>query len=158
MTERSVRHAKFTIERIYPAARERVFKAFADPRSKAKWFVGPDNWDKSNHQLDFRVGGKETVSGGPPGGPVHYYNATYQDIVPNERIIYSYDMHLDDVRISVSLTSFEIRPDGDHTILVMTEYGAFLDGFAGDGNEIRKQGTAGLLDQLGAFLARQGAH
>jgi len=55
MTERSVRHAKFTIERIYPAARERVFKAFADPRSKAKWFVGPDNWDKSNHQLDFRV-------------------------------------------------------------------------------------------------------
>jgi uncharacterized protein YndB with AHSA1/START domain len=89
---------------------------------------------------------------------VHKFRAIYQDIVPNERIIYSYDMHLDDVRISVSLTSFEIKPDGDHAILVMTEHGAFLDGFAGDGNDIRREGTSQLLDQLGAFLAREGSN
>ena len=152
MTERSVRHAKFTIERIYPAARERVFKAFADPRSKAKWFIGPDNWDKSNHMLDFRVGGKETVSGGPPGGQVHYYNATYQDIVPNERIVTTYEMHLDKARISVSLATVEFKAAGSGTKLILTEQGAFLDGF--DKPELREEGTKGLLDQLGTALEK----
>ena len=152
MTERSVRHAKFTIERTYPAARERVFKAFADPQSKAKWFVGPDNWDKSNHQLDFRVGGREAVSGGPPGGPVHHYNATFQDIVPNERIVTTYEMHLDEARISVSLATVEFKAAGSGTRLILTEQGAFLDGF--DKPELRQEGTKGLLDQLGTALEK----
>jgi uncharacterized protein YndB with AHSA1/START domain len=124
---------------------------------QAEWFNPPETWGKDEHHMDFRVGGIETSVGGPPGGAVHTFRAIYQDIVPNERIIYTYDMHLDDVRISVSLTSFEIKPDGDHTILLMTEHGAFLDGFA-DGNDIRRDGTSQLLDQLGAFLAREGAN
>jgi uncharacterized protein YndB with AHSA1/START domain len=150
MTERSVRHATFAIERTYPASRERVFKAFADPKAKAKWFVGPDDWDKSDHKLDFRVGGKETVSGGPPGGPVHYYNCTYQDIVPNERIVTTYDMHLDKARISVSLATIEFKAAGSGTKLILTEQGAFLDAF--DKPELREEGTKGLLDQLGKAL------
>jgi uncharacterized protein YndB with AHSA1/START domain len=152
MTERSVRHATFAIERTYPASRERVFKAFADPKAKAKWFVGPDDWDKSDRKLDFRVGGKETVSGGPPGGPVHYYNCTYQDIVPNERIVTTYDMHLDKARISVSLATIEFKAAGSGTRLILTEQGAFLDAF--DKPELREEGTKGLLDQLGKALEK----
>ena len=80
-------HATFVIEREYAHPPAKVFAAYADPQSKAKWFVGPDEWEKSNHQLDFRVGGKESISGGPPGGPLHSYNATIWDIVENERIV-----------------------------------------------------------------------
>lgn len=65
----STTHATFVIEREYKAAPAKVFAAFSNPQSKAKWFVGPEEWDKSNHKLDFRVGGSESVSGGPPGGP-----------------------------------------------------------------------------------------
>ena len=79
-----------------------MFAAFANPQAKARWFVGPDEWDKSDHKLDFRVGGRESVSGGPPGGPSHVFNAVYQDIVPNERIVYTSDMQLGTTRISVS--------------------------------------------------------
>src|SRR5471030_327879 len=100
MRERSVAHASFVIERTYDAPPALVFKAWADPKAKARWFVGPDAWEKSDHALDFRVGGRERVSGGPPGGPLHVYDALYQDIVPDQRIIISYDMHLDDRRIS----------------------------------------------------------
>jgi uncharacterized protein YndB with AHSA1/START domain len=152
MTERSVRHATFAIERTYPASRERLFKAFADPKAKAKWFVGPDDWDKSDRKLDFRVGGKETVSGGPPGGPVHYYTCTYQDIVPNERIVTTYDMHLDKAGISVSLATIEFKAAGSGTRLILTEQGAFLDAF--DKPELREEGTKGLLDQLGKALEK----
>ena len=80
-------HATFTIERSFAVPPARVFAAYADAKAKARWFVGPDEWEKSNLKLDFKVGGRESVSGGPPGGPVHSYNALYQDIVPNERIV-----------------------------------------------------------------------
>jgi uncharacterized protein YndB with AHSA1/START domain len=142
MSERSVRHATFAIERSYDASPARVFAAWATPAAKGMWFVGPDEWQKSNHELDFRVGGRERVSGGPKGGPVHAYDACYQDIVPNVRIILSYDMHLDDKRISVSLATIELKPAGAGTRLIYTEQGAFLDGYD----------DAALLDKLGGSL------
>ena len=52
------------------------------------------------------------MSGGPPGGAVHYYNAEYWDIVQNERIVSSYEMHIDKQRISVSLATMEFKPNG----------------------------------------------
>ncbi len=152
MTKRTVTHATFTIERTYPVPPARVFAAWADPASKARWFAGPDDWESSGYELDFRVGGREHASGGPPGGPVHVYNATYQDIVPNERIVSTYDMHLDETRISVSLATVEFKPDGSGTRLVFTEQGAFLDAF--DNPALREQGTIELLDALGEELQR----
>ena len=105
-----------------------MFAAYADAKAKARWFVGPDEWEKSNLKLDFRVGGRESVSGGPPGGPVHSYDALYQDIVPNERIVLTYEMHLDKTRISVSLGTTEFKPAGQGTRLVYTEQAVYLDG------------------------------
>lgn len=154
MTARSTKHATFVIERTFDASPARVFAAWADPKAKARWWGGPDEWKKSDHKLDFRVGGRETISGGPPGGTVHHYNALYQDIVPNERIITSYEMHLDDTRISVSIATLEFKPVGAKTKLILTEQGVFLDGF--DKPEMREEGTRILLDNLEAALRREG--
>lgn len=155
MTERSAHHANFVIERSYDASPARVFAAWADPKAKARWFVGPDDWEKSDHKLDFRVGGRESVSGGPPGGPVHAFAARYWDIVPNQRIVSTYDMHLDDKRISVSLATVEFKPAGAGTRLIYTEQGVFLDGY--DNPAERERGTRDLLDKLGAALRREAA-
>src|SRR5262249_58571865 len=62
MIERS-HHATFTIERDYGVAPARVFKAWADPAAKARWFVGPEGWTLIERSHDFRIGGRETVSG-----------------------------------------------------------------------------------------------
>jgi uncharacterized protein YndB with AHSA1/START domain len=153
MTKRSVTHSTFTLERVYDASPARVFAAWADPRAKARWFVGPDEWESGTHELDFRVGGRERTSGGPKGGPVHAYDARYQDIVPNERIIYSYDMHLDDVRISVSLATVVFKPAGAGTRLIFTEQGAFLDGY--DDVAGREEGTRIGLENLDKELSRK---
>lgn len=155
MTARSVTHATFVIERTYPAAPARVFAAWADPVAKARWFSGPDEWQSGPHELDFRVGGRERVSGGPPGGPVHTFEARYHDIVPNERIISSYDMYMDETRISSSLATVELLPAGPGTRLIYTEQGAFLDGH--DSPAQRERGTAEMLDALGAALAAEHA-
>jgi uncharacterized protein YndB with AHSA1/START domain len=151
--ERSVAHATFVLERVYPASPEQVFHALSDISAKKRWFVGPEDWGQSKFEMDFRVGGREVNSGGPKGGPVHTFNAIYQDIIPNERIIYSYEMHLDDTRISVSLATIELKPERTGTRLVFTEQGAFLDGHDDSGQ--RERGTADLLDALGMALRTQ---
>ena len=148
--KRSVTHATFVIERSYDASPATVFGAWSDVKAKSHWFVGPDDWGPNQHTLDFRIGGREVSRGGPKGGPVHTYEARYYDIVPNERIIIAYDMHLDDRRISVSLATVELKPEGAGTRLSFTEQGAFLDGY--DNPADREHGTGELLDALGRAL------
>ena len=149
MSTRSTEHGTFVISRTYPVARERVFEAWSSRGAKARWFGGSP--EASNLQLDFRVGGTEINSGGPPDGPVFTYTATYQEIVPGERIVYGYTMDTDGTVISVSVTTVEFARAGDGTTLTFTEQGVFLDGH--DNVASREKGTAELLDQLGDVLA-----
>jgi uncharacterized protein YndB with AHSA1/START domain len=150
MTQRSVTHSHFTIERSYEASPARVFAAWATKEAKSRWFHGPDDWNASEHILDFRVGGHERVSGGPPGGEVHTFECRYHDIVPDERIVSTYEMYADDVRTSVSLAALELVPNGSGTKLTYTEHGAFLDGL--DSAEGREEGTRELLANLARDL------
>ena len=151
MTGRSVVHATFVLERVYPASPSRVFNAFTDPKAKAKWFAGPPEWGPDRQTMEFRVGGRETSVGGPKGGPQHAMYLTYYDIVPDERIVYAYEMQLDGKRISVSVATIELKPEGSGTRLKLTEQGAYLDGF--DNGAQREAGTKDLLDSLGKSLA-----
>ncbi|WP_437963847.1 SRPBCC family protein [Sorangium sp. So ce260] len=155
MTARSAAHDTFVIERTYDATPARVFAAWSDPSAKRRWFGGPEEWMQEEHTLDFRVGGRERAGGGPKGGPVHRYEALYRDIVPDERIVSTYEMHMDATLTSVSIATVELRPEGARTRLVYTEQGVFLDGH--DNAKQREAGTRDLLDKLDAYLRRQGA-
>jgi uncharacterized protein YndB with AHSA1/START domain len=139
MSGRSVEHATFVVERKYEASPERAFAAWADPEAKARWFVDSD----AHLELDFRVGGRERSRGTAPDGSAYSYEALYQDIVPAQRIVYTYDMHLEETRISVSLATVEFTPVGDGTRLVFTEQGAFLAGHESPAR--RAEGMGSLL-------------
>jgi uncharacterized protein YndB with AHSA1/START domain len=151
MTERSVTHATFVIERTYDTSPARVFAAWTQPAAKARWFARD-----AEFELDFRLGGQELNRGRAPDGQVYSYEARFQDIVPGERIVYTYEMHSDETRISVSLATVEFKQDGAGTRLIYTEQGAFLDGH--DTPAQREQGTGSLLDALGEELRRAPAH
>lgn len=150
--KRGATHGTFVIDRRYDASPARVFAAFSDPKIKAHWFAGPEEWGPDERTMDFRVGGRETSKGGPKGGPIHMMDGIFQDIVPGERIVFTYDMHLDDVRISVSILTLEFSPAGSGTRLLLTEQDVFLDGYDNAGQ--REEGTRDLLDSLGRELAR----
>lgn len=145
MNERSIQHATFVIERIYGASSARVFAAWADPETKAQWFPKAD-------EFAFQVGGRE-CNHGTHGGATYTFDAHYQDIVPDQRIAYTYVMDRDETRISVSVVTVEFQKSSTGTRLIYTEQGAFFDGE--DKPEYREQGTKGLLDSLDAMLQRE---
>ncbi len=146
---RSTVHSTFVIERSYPVVAQRVFDAWADPEAKTQWF-GPPQKPAGSYELDFRVGGREHLAIAMADGEGYAYDAIYQDIVPGRRILYTYDMHHGDARISVSLAAVEIEPDGEGAKLRLTEHGIYLDGQ--DTPEIREHGTNELIDGFGRFL------
>ncbi len=149
---RSVVHGAFHLERTYEATAEQVYTALSDETAKSRWFFGPSGWRLIERAMDFRVGGRERVKGGFEGGVTTTFDATYHDIVPRERIVYTYEMHLDERKISVSLATLQIEPAGaGRTKLRVCEQGAFLDGY--DDAGARERGTGDLLDKLGASLS-----
>ena len=151
MTERNAQHGTFTIERKFDAPPALVYSAFATEKGKQAWFSGPnEQWSLEERSFDFRIGGGETLTGKWKSGMVSQFDAHYHDIVPDERIIYSYTMHVNGNKISVSLATIEFKTAGAGTLLVLTEQGAFLDGYDDSGS--RERGTIGLIDKLEAAI------
>ena len=146
----TVSHDTFVIERTYDIPIAQVFRAWADPMLKARWFAGSADALGAGYELDFRVGGREANRGGPPGGPIYTYECEFRDIIPERRIIYTYEMYAGETRISVSVATVQFRSRDATTQLVLTEQGVFLDGH--DTVAEREEGTRILLDSLAAIL------
>jgi uncharacterized protein YndB with AHSA1/START domain len=139
------------IDREYNTPPARVFAAWAEKRAKERWF---GTGSGQEHELDFREGGREHLLV-RVNGSAFTYDALYEDIVPDERIVFTYNMHRDGRRMSVSVTTVELLAHGEGTHLRYTEQGVFLDGE--DEPEAREHGTKELLDKLGEALAQEAA-
>ena len=68
--------------------------------------------------------------------------------------MHTYEMYLDDARISVSVATVVLEAVGDGTKLTLTEQGVFLDGL--DSPAEREHGTGELLNTLAAYLQSTG--
>jgi uncharacterized protein YndB with AHSA1/START domain len=147
---RSVVHAIFSLERTYDATPAQVYHALTNQAAKAKWFEGGADWTPIERSMDCRPGGRERARGRWPTGMVTTFDAVYFDVIPDQRLVYAYDLWVDERKLSVSLATMEIKPVGAKTKLVATEQGAFLDGY--DDAGAREHGTGLLLDRLGASL------
>ena len=146
----SVVHATFTLERVFDASPSRLFHALVDKTAKARWFAGCGDYVMLEHEMDVRPGGGERARGRWSNGLISTFEALYFDVAPNRRLIYTYEMKLDDRKISVSLATLQIAPAGAGSQLTLTEQGAFLDGYDDAGS--RERGTAFLLGRLDASL------
>lgn len=144
MENSSMVYGDFTISRSIAAPIAKVYRAFTEKQAKEVWFKGPTDEGSNENNMDFRVGGSEHNHGTFHDGIVHTFKAMYYDIVPEQRIIYSYEMFLGDKRISVSLSTIELASAGDNTQIILHESGAFLDGLDNPGS--RERGTNELLN------------
>ena len=156
MSDPTVNHATFVIERSYPVAPDKVFAAFADPAKKRSWYAEERNSTIEEYKTDFRVGGHDRTlfrwgDGTPFPGQAMVNETVYQDIVPGRRIVFAYTMALEGRVFSASLSTVELMASGDGTQLVFTEQAAFFEG--SDGPKMRVEGWAQLLGNLARELA-----
>jgi uncharacterized protein YndB with AHSA1/START domain len=158
MTQRTVTCSTFTIERTLAALPNQVFGAFADVNQKTRMLALSDGdavGEASSHdEFDFRIGGRERFEFVEEDGRIMKYDALYYDSVPNQRIVYSYEMYAGGSRISVSVASIELLEDANSTILIWTEQGAFLDGL--DTSDLREGGTSWMVDNMAEYFDAQG--
>jgi uncharacterized protein YndB with AHSA1/START domain len=157
MKETSVVHSTFVIERSYPKPPEDVFTAFADSAKKRRWFAEGESHEIEEFEMDFRAGGIERFryrfkQGTPFAGVVLQNEGSFQDIVPQQRIVTASNMSLGGRRFSASLVTIEFLPTAEGTDLICTHQGAFFEG--ADGPQIREAGWRQLLGQLASELTR----
>lgn len=78
----------FEAERVFAAPRELVFRAFSAPEHLKHWW-GPKGWTLPVCEVDFRPGGVWFYGMRGPDGEESWGKATYHEIVPPERIVYT---------------------------------------------------------------------
>lgn len=155
MPETAVTHSTFVVERNYPQPPDRVFAAFAQPARKRRWYA-EGNHEIQEYELEFQVGGNERLryrfkEGHPIAGSEINNVSTYQDIVPENRIVFTQKMSLNGKPISITLVTFEFLAAGTGTNLVLTNQGTFVDW--PDGAQMIEHGWRGLLGSLEKSLA-----
>jgi uncharacterized protein YndB with AHSA1/START domain len=141
----AARRTSFEIERTFSATPAAVFRAWADPDAKRQW--SDCHADHTvEYRLDFRPLGRETHRVCSPEHGEQLVEKVFFDIVPDRRIVFSYDIVVRGKRISVSLVTVEFNPSGGGTRMLYAEQLVYLDGH--HDLPMRIHGTEEGLDRL----------
>ena len=149
----SAAHTSFVIERNFSVSPQAVFLAWTDPEAKRSW--SDCHAEHTTHySLDFVVYGRESHRVVYPDGKMQHIEKVFFDIVPAQRIVFSYDISVDGKRLSASLVTVDLIATGKGTHMVYTEQLVYLDGH--EDRELRMRGTEEGLDRLGQALRETG--
>ena len=126
MTDPKVVHSTFVVERSFPKRIETVFGALSKPEKVRQWFAAGDGHELLEFDLKFAEGGTQhfvyRMKGGTPvAGVVIENDATFLEIVPNDRIVMATAMKFGGKRILTSQITFELLPSGTGKTLPGTE-------------------------------------
>jgi uncharacterized protein YndB with AHSA1/START domain len=138
-------HSSFTINRQLPGSPTHAWRFWADPQLKQRWTSCHPDWVELEQVFDFRAGGHERSRLRAPDGKIQSVEMHYLDLLPGQRIVYAYTMHVDETPLSASLVTIALLPHAGGTRMVYTEALAMLG--AGEA-ALRQQGTEGGFDRL----------
>ncbi|MEU5080847.1 MULTISPECIES: SRPBCC domain-containing protein [Streptomyces] len=123
------RHGTFFVDKDFTVPRAEVFRGFAEPSLRRRWFRLPGPSGTAGHDLDFRVGGGESAGNVFVSGDTEErlaYRSRFLDIVPDTRIVYVYEAEVDGVRRWISLVTVELTDDPAGCRLTWTEQYTWL--------------------------------
>ena len=145
---RAAERPSLTLTRRLRARPEKVFGAWTDPEKLVQWF-GPAQVQPGSIRadLDVRVGGSYRISFTRTDGEYFEVGGVYREVVPNERLVFSWAWHSTAERESV--VSISLKPDGAGTLLVFN-HAQFVDEVARDNH---KRGWSEFFVNLDNFLA-----
>lgn len=105
LTTQSEREIVMT--RVFDASRELVFEAHSKCEHLANWW-GPRKYTLAVCEMDFRPGGAyRFVHRGPDGVEEHGFRGEYREIVPPERIVWTFEWEGMPGHVSVDTLTLE---------------------------------------------------
>ena len=144
---RLVTPPSLTLQRRLHARPEKVYAAWTDPEKIARWFR-PSQVKAGSVQaeIDLRNGGHYRIAFDVTDGQHHEVGGIYHDVVPNQRLVFSWAWHSTPER--ESQVTVALKSDGDDTLLTL-HHEQLFDEAARDGHE---SGWIGTLDKLEKFI------
>ena len=137
-----------TLKRKLNAPAQKVFAAWTDPEKIVHWF-GPAETasDSVRAEIDVRVGGRYRIRFQTADGEQHEVGGEYKEVVPSERLVFSWAWHSTPER--ESLVTIALKADGEATMLTLHQE-RFFDEKARDGHT---RGWTGTLEKLARYLS-----
>lgn len=156
MSARSYAHTLTTpsdreivMTRVFDAPRALLFKVFLDPECIPHWW-GQRDTTTIVDQMDVRPGGAWRYVQRGPGGEEYAFRGEYREIVPPERIVYTFEFEPMPGHIVVDTVTLTER-DGRTTMTVASLFATQedRDGMLASGMEA---GAAESWDRLAEYL------
>ena len=139
------------LTRVFDAPRRLVFEAYSKPEHVSRWW-GPRDQKLTVCEMDFRPGGAWRFVLRGPDGQEHPFKGAYREIVPPERLVYTFVYDVPGIRDheAVETLSFEER-DGRTTLTntIVHRTVEARDGHLGAGMEA---GASETLDRLAELV------
>lgn len=137
-----------TLERHYPVAPEKVWRAWTDPQALRQWFGPGEPHKVAVAEVDLRVGGRFRIAFGGADGNENEAAGVYQEVVPNRKLVFSWHWPRTTPE-RVSRVTIEFHPARGGTDLIF-RHEQFVNDAARDGH---LHGWSGAFLKLDAFLA-----
>jgi uncharacterized protein YndB with AHSA1/START domain len=137
--------------RVFDAPRDLVFQAHTSCEHMTKWW-GPRKYDFASCEIDFRPGGKWRIVHRGPDGEEYGFRGEYREIVPPERITWTFEFEGWPGQVSVETLTLE-EHDGKTTLTAISDYDSkeARDAMIDSGME---SGAAESFERLDEYLER----
>lgn len=135
------------LNRRYPVAPEKVWRAWTDPEAVKKWW-GPGPGELvSAAELDVRVGGRFRIVFGGADGRANECAGIYKEVSPNRKLVFTWTWpRTTPERESLVTITFQEVQGGTELVF---RHERFFDEKVRDDH---KRGWTGVLDKLERFL------
>jgi len=108
---------EIVMTRVFDAARELVFEAHSKCEHMSRWW-GPRGFTLTGCEMDFRPGGSYRFVQRAPDGAEYAFRGQYREIVPPERIVWTFEFEGMPGHVSVETATF--TEQNGKTILTAT--------------------------------------
>jgi uncharacterized protein YndB with AHSA1/START domain len=147
MEQRLATKPSLALQRHYPVAPEKVWRAWTDAEAVKRWWGPGPGEPVSLAELDVRVGGRFRIVFGGPDGKMHECAGVYKEVVPNRKLVFTWHWpNSTPERVSVVTIIFQAVKNGTELVF---KHEQLFDEKARDDH---KRGWSASLDKLADFF------
>ena len=140
------REVSLTLHRTLDAPVEAVYAAWTDPETMRQWFA-PGGLAVARAVAEVEVGGTFLIEMRGQNGESHVTRGVYREVVPNRRLVHTWQWEGSDVE---SLVTVELEPASPGTTRLTLTHSRFAQAEARDQHE---KGWTGCLAKLEALYS-----